>query len=358
MKRNAIILTAGLLNDIHAKTAHGLIRGSDRFNIVGVIDSKFSGKDAGEIMDGTNRSIPVYDSIKSFRQNSEQPADDCIIGVATKGGIIPEEFRPIIKDALQTRMGIISGLHHYVGEDPEFAELAKLHDVKIIDIRKPRPASELAFWTGEIVNVRTPKIPVLGTDCALGKRTTTTFLKNLMVDKGYNAHMVYTGQTGWMLGIKHGFVFDSTPNDFVSGELEDAILKCYKEESPDVIFLEGQSGLRNPSGPCGSEFIISANADAVILIHNPNRKKFKGMESYPDNMPSPAEEIELIKILGAPTIGLALNTVGLDLNTAKQHQTALEDELNIPVALPLEEGVENLLPPILEEITKYKINEN
>lgn len=354
MQQNAVILTAGLLDDIHAKTAHGLIRGSERFKITGVIDQKFAGQDAGEIIDGRNRGIMIYASIKAYMQEAKQPADFCIIGVATKGGVIPGEFRPIIKEALQNRMGIISGLHHYVANDEEFAVLAKKHGVEIIDIRKPRPASELAFWTGEIKDILTPKIPVLGTDCALGKRTAAMFLRNMMRDHGHNAHMVYTGQTGWMMGNNYGFIFDSTPNDFVSGELENAILKCYRNENPDIIFLEGQSGLRNPSGPCGSEFIISANADAVILILNPERTKFKDMEDYPDNLPTAKEEIELIRILGAPTIGLALNTAGISPEQTKKWQMKYEDELGIPVVLPLEEGVEKLYGVLKVEIDKYK----
>jgi uncharacterized NAD-dependent epimerase/dehydratase family protein len=351
---NAVILTAGLLDDIHAKTAHGLIRGSERFNIVGVIDSKYAGSDAGEVVIGQNKNIPIYESIKTFRQEAKQPADFCIIGVATKGGIIPGEFRPVIREALQSGMGIVSGLHHYVGDDPEFAELARKHELEIIDIRRPRPASELAFWTGEIKEVMTPVIPVLGTDCALGKRTTAMFLRNMLNSKGFNTHMVFTGQTGWMLGNKYGFVFDSAPNDFVSGELVDAILKCYKIESPDMIFLEGQSGLRNPSGPCGSEFIISADADGVVLIHNPIRQKFNGLDDYPGTLPSPKDEIDLIRILGAPTIGMALNTMGIEMKEAKKWQEQYEDELGIPVALPLEEGVERLYPVLKKEIDKYK----
>ena len=129
MPQNAVILTAGLLEDIHAKTAHGLIRGSDRFKIVGVIDHNHASKDAGEVLDGVHRNIPVYGSIKEYRQEAEQPADFCIIGVATKGGVIPTEFRPVIREALQTRMGIISGMHEFVGDDPEFAELARQHEV-------------------------------------------------------------------------------------------------------------------------------------------------------------------------------------------------------------------------------------
>jgi len=353
MRKSAVILTAGLLDDMHAKTAHGLIRGSERFKIVGVIDHRFAGQDAGEVVDGKHRGIEVYASIKEYQRKAEQHTDFCIIGVATKGGVIPDEFRPVIREALQTRMGIVSGLHHFVGNDPEFVELARIHEVEIIDVRKPRPIGELKFWTGEIKDVALPKIAVLGTDCALGKRTTATFLRNMMRSRGYNAHMIYTGQTGWMIGNKYGFIFDSTPNDFVPGELEDAILRCYRNEDPDIIFLEGQSGLRNPSGPCGSEFIISADADAVILITNPARNKFKDLESYPDDLPIPRDEIELIRILGAPTIGLALNTIDISFNNAREWRDKLQDELEIPVVLPIEEGVDGLYEVLKREIDKY-----
>ncbi len=47
-KPKAIVLTNGLLNNAEAKTAHGLIRGTERYDITGVIDSVYKGKDAGE----------------------------------------------------------------------------------------------------------------------------------------------------------------------------------------------------------------------------------------------------------------------------------------------------------------------
>lgn len=37
---NAIILTNGILHHSDAKTAHGLIRGTERFNIVAVVDDE------------------------------------------------------------------------------------------------------------------------------------------------------------------------------------------------------------------------------------------------------------------------------------------------------------------------------
>ena len=58
---NAIVLTNGLLTSTDAKTAHGLIRGTERFTIIGVVDCEATaGKDAGELLDGKNRNIPVF----------------------------------------------------------------------------------------------------------------------------------------------------------------------------------------------------------------------------------------------------------------------------------------------------------
>ena len=48
MKDTALILTNGRLATADAKTAHGLIRGTERFNLVGVIDPISCGKDAGK----------------------------------------------------------------------------------------------------------------------------------------------------------------------------------------------------------------------------------------------------------------------------------------------------------------------
>ena len=51
MSDNAIVITGGLLDTISAKTAHGLIRGTERFTISAIIDQKHAGKDAGEVLE-------------------------------------------------------------------------------------------------------------------------------------------------------------------------------------------------------------------------------------------------------------------------------------------------------------------
>ena len=93
MKSNAIVITGGYLDTISAKSAHGLIRGTDRFNVLGVIDSKNAGKDAGEVLDGKKRNIPVFATIADFYKSSPEKATYCIVGLATKGGVIPDSLR-------------------------------------------------------------------------------------------------------------------------------------------------------------------------------------------------------------------------------------------------------------------------
>lgn len=353
-KPDAIVITGGYLDTNSAKTAHGLIRGTDRFTIVGIIDRKCSGRDAGEILDGTHRNIPVYASLQEYMEGASKKATHCIIGVATKGGVIPDTLRKELRQALEFDFNLVNGLHEYISDIPELALLARQRNLEITDVRKPKRATELHFWTGKIKEVKCPKIAVLGTDCALGKRTTTRFLMETMRRAGFRAEMIYTGQTGWMQGAKYGFVFDSTLNDFISGEMEHAVVTCYQETKPDIIFIEGQSSLRNPSGPAGAEWIVSADADAVILQHHPVRKQYKDMEYYPAYIADPKDEIALISMYGAPTIALTLNTAKMTSDEARKYAQNYEQSLGIPVVLPLEDGLDRLVPVLKQLIEKQK----
>ncbi len=351
-KSNAVILTAGYLDSNNGKTAHGLIRGTDRYNILGVIDHKHPGKDAGEVLDGIKRNIPVYGSIAEFIKQSSEKASYCILGVATKGGVIPDSLRMLLREALENDFNLVNGLHDYVSDHPDLADLAKQRGLQIIDVRKPKKFKDLHFWSGRIAEVHCPKIAVLGTDCALGKRTTTRFLTEAMNKAGFKAEMIYTGQTGWMQGAKYGFIFDSTLNDFISGEMEHAIVQCWEEAKPDIIFIEGQSSLRNPSGPAGAEWIVSAAANAAVLQHHPARKQYKDMEYYPAYIPHPKDEVALINIYGAPTVAVTINTAKLSPQEAREYAAKYQLELGIPVILPLEDGVDQLVPIFRDMIEK------
>ena len=348
-KPKTIILTGGMLNESDAKTAHGLIRGTERFEIVGIIDPLHKGKDAGEVLDGKKRNIPVYEDV----ENVIAAVPDIrysIIGIATVGGVLPDHFIPIIKTCIKNKMSIVNGLHEYLINIPELVELAQQHSVELMDVRKPKNKKDLHFWTGEIFSVTTPIIAVIGTDCAMGKRTTCRLIRQACEKENINAQMIYTGQTGWLQGGEYGFIFDSTLNDFISGELEHAIVSCWKEKQPEIILVEGQSALRNPSGPCGSELLISGNAKNVILVHAPKRKYYEHDPAWGE-IPDVTSEIALINMYGSRVIALALNTELCTEGEAKQFQQQYESELQIPVLLPLQEGVEKIIP-LLKEFLK------
>ena len=340
----AIILTDGMLHKTDAKTAHGLLRGTERYNIVAVIDSAHAGKDAGEVLDGIHRAVPVFASVEEAI-NSITNIKYCIIGIATIGGILPKNFIPTLESCIRKNISIINGLHDFLSNIPALVTLAKEYHVELKDVRKPKERKELHFWNALIYSVEAPIIAVIGTDCALGKRTTCRLVKQACAQAGINAQMIYTGQTGWLQGGQYGFIFDTTLNDFISGELEHAILSCWKETGAEIILIEGQSALRNPSGPCGSELLISGNAKHVILVHAPKRKYYDDIVEW-GVIHSVTSEIELIKMYGSTVIAVAINTEHCTTEEAIAFQNQYEVELGIPVLLPLQQGVEKIIPLI------------
>ena len=102
--------------------------------------------------------------------------------------------------------------------------------------------------------------------------------------------------------------------------------------------------MRNPSGPAGAEWIVSSDANAVVLQHNPARKHYKDMDFYPAFVADPKDEIELIRIYGAPTVAVTLNTAKMEEAEAREYARKYQQQLGLPVILPLEDGVESLVP--------------
>jgi uncharacterized NAD-dependent epimerase/dehydratase family protein len=344
----ALVLCEGRFRTPYGKTAHGLVRGSDRYRVVGVLDSTCAGRDAGELLDGRTRGIPVFASLAEALEKSAERPRFAVVGVATSGGRFTEELRALLLEAVRAGLNLVNGLHQPASDDPEIAAEAKRRGLEVLDIRKPQPTEGLHFWTGEALEIAVPRVAVLGTDCAVGKRTTTRLLAQAATEAGIRTEWISTGQTGWMQGAPYGILLDALPNDFVSGELEHAVVSCARELQPDLIFIEGQSSLRNPSGPCGSELILSAGARGVVLQHAPGRPFFEGLEDRGCRIPPVEEEIALIRLLGARTLAVALSTEGLGHAESERAREELAGRLGLPVVRPLEDGVADLIPPVRE----------
>jgi uncharacterized NAD-dependent epimerase/dehydratase family protein len=336
---SAVVLANDLFRTPYAKTAHGLVRGPSRWPVRAVVDPSCAGNDAGALLDGRPRGIPVVDSVDAaLRLPGPRPAW-CVVGVATSGGVLPSLLRQSLVQAATAGLSLCSGLHQLLGDDAELAALVRGSGQRIVDVRAPRPTRELRFWTGEVLELAVPRVAVLGTDCARGKRTTCQWLVAELRRRGVRAAMVHTGQTGWLQGNEHGFVLDATPNDFVSGELERAILECARMETPDLILIEGQSALRNPSGPCGAELLLSAGTRSVVLQHAPHRRYFEGLEARGCAIPPLRSEVELIGCYGAEVVAVTLNGEGLTPQETAAAARTIAGQLGIPVVAPLIDGV-------------------
>ena len=324
------------------------MRGPSRFRLLGVIDDRHAGRDAGEVVDGRVRRIPCFAALEDALAALPEPPDWVIVGVAFHGGRMPEPMRRTVIEAVRRGIGAVNGLHQLLADDPEIVAAAAVSGARLHDIRRTRKFAELRFWTGEALQLTVPRVAVLGTDCALGKRTTATFLLAGLRRRGLAAELVTTGQTGWLQGHRHGFILDATPNDFVTGELERAVVACAREAQPDIILLEGQSALRNPSGPCGAELLLAAGAAGVVLQHAPGRRCFDGCEELGLRIPPVEDEVALVERYGVRVLGLALNGENLDGDTLAAHAVRLRRNLGLPVSLPLADACEPILDSLIQ----------
>ncbi len=337
MKR-AIILSEGHLMRKAAKTTHGLLRISRRYDIVGVIDSTFPGKNTEGLVEG-GKTVPVFPSVEIAleRENPEY----LIIGVAPVGGKLPENMRWHVKSALSHGINIISGLHEFLDEDEEFRAIAGRTGASILDIRKSPPIRELRGFSNLMKDVNVPRIPILGTDSAIGKRTTAWHLADALREEGINAVMVATGQTGLLQGADYGIPLDAIQGDYMVGMLEWEIYRAC-EDGAEVVVIEGQGALSHPAYVCGSRAILSASQPHfVFLQHAPGRKERNyHRDKLHISMPDVSYEISLIKAFsGADVATITINHENLSREDVKRIKEEYEKRFDVPVFDPIWDGM-------------------
>jgi len=352
---NAIVYCEGAFNTPNGKTSHGLVRFTNRYRILSVIDSRYAGMDAADVLDGKSKNIPIYASIVEALQESREtghPATHLVVGLAPDGGRLSAEARLDLKKAIEQGLNVDCGLHDFLSEDPEMVALAAQHQVKIRDIRKPPDRSRLHFFSGKIEEVKALKIAVLGTDSAVGKRTTAWLIVKGFQDRGISAEMIGTGQTAWMQGARFGVVMDALINDFVSGEIEHAVFSAWQEVTPRVIVIEGQGSLMNPAYPGGFEILAAARPDVVVLQHAPARLEYDGFPGYP--LQPLAHQIQAIELLSAkPVVALAINHEHLSDDQIPLICAATQKEIRLPAFDVLRDGPEELVNILIPHLKKY-----
>lgn len=320
--------------------------------MVGVLDPAYAGKDAGEVLDGKPNGIKIFGTIEeavaALKAENHSPSS-LVIGLAPDGGRLPKEAKATIKKALELGWNVDSGLHDFLTNDPELLELAQKNNCRIRDVRKTPDRDELHFFTGDIEKVDCLKLAVLGTDSALGKRTTAWILVHALRKAGIAAEMIGTGQTAWMQGAKYSMVMDSCINDFVSGEIEHAVVSAWKNEKPRVIVIEGQGSLMNPAYPGGFEILAAGRPDFVILQHAPTREEYDGFPGYKLH-PLP-EQIRAIEVIsGKKVLAVTVNHEGMKQEEIKPACEAITRETGLPAYDVLVYGADELVSLLKEHI--------
>jgi uncharacterized NAD-dependent epimerase/dehydratase family protein len=307
----AIVYCEANFGDVDGKTANGLVRHSEKYDIVAVVDSQKAGLDSGMVLDGEPNAIPICFDLETALAHADRVPDYFIFGIAPSSGMLSVRERALVLKAIGLGMDIVSGLHEFLADDPEFAAASAFNGVRIRDVRKPRATKDLRVFSGRISEVDCPRIAILGTDCAIGKRTTATILTQALRDRGLKAVMIGTGQTGLMQGARYGVALDAVPTQFCAGELEATIVEAYEAETPDVIIIEGQGALSHPAFSTSSFILRGSCPQAVILQHAPGRAHRCDFPAMP--MPEPRSEIELIETFAdTRVIGVTINHEHMD----------------------------------------------
>lgn len=348
----AVILSEGFFGTSTGKTGNGLIRVSKVLKIVGVIDSRFTGKDAGEALDGSRMGIPIFGSVQ---ESFKLKPDWLIVGVASIGGLLPPAFRPMVIDAIRSGVSILSGLHEKLSEDEELMALAKQYGARIVDLRKPRPLHEMCQYSALAEKIDCARIPILGTDGSIGKRTTGLILYGSLKSIGVDVEFVTTGQTGLLQGAEYGIPLDSIVGDYMVGELEAEIFRAWQDKHPQVIIVEGQGSISHPAYVCGSRAIVCASKPTHIIVqHAPGRKvrNFgKGTVNIP--MPKVQKEIELLKMYsGVDTLAIAINHENMTREEVEEYEGWTRRELGLPSWDVLVEGGDALARLVKERCMK------
>ncbi len=345
-EKTAIVYCESNFGSLDGKTANGLVRHSEKYKIIGVIDSEKAGYDTGIILNGKANGIPIFSNLTEAIEKSGSTPDYFIFGVAPASGFLSPDEREVILDAVKMGINIVNGLHEFLNDDPIFAAASSEMNVELIDIRKPPPKKNLRLFNGRILEIDCVRIAILGTDCAIGKRTTANILNKVLNDYGLKSVMISTGQTGLIQGARYGIALDAVPSQFCAGELEATIIEAYERESPDVVIIEGQGSLGHPAYSTSSFILRGSCPQGVILQHAPKRVYRCDFEQLP--MPLLSEEVNLIQTFSkTKVIGLTINHEDMNEIEINEAVVLYESELGIPVTDPLTQPYEHLLKMVV-----------
>jgi uncharacterized NAD-dependent epimerase/dehydratase family protein len=338
-KRYLILAEGKALDPHYGKTARGVILyGPDL--VVAVVDST----NAGAQLEG----VPVVGSVAEGLAFAPRPTT-ALVGVAVAGGRLPPEWRTLLRAALEAGLDLESGMHEFLGDDPELAAIAEQHGADIRDLRKP--PEDLSVPTGENLTHAATVVLTVGSDCAVGKKSVAIELDRAARARGLRSVFVPTGQTGIAIA-GWGIAVDAVVADFLAGAAERLVVEGARRG--DLLFVEGQGSIVHPqfSGVALGLYHGSA-PHLLVLCHAAGETEIEGCPGHA--IPPLSDLVELHEQLALPArpatvAGIALNTYRLGHEEARQAMAEAEDETGLPADDPVRFGPEYLLEAVLRRL--------
>ena len=334
-----LILAEGFSGDPHyGKTMWGVLR-YRRDDVVAILDKTRAGE--------TTEGVPVVGTVEDALRFGP---DTALVGVATQGGRFPPAWLELLRECIRNGLSVENGLHVFLSDDPEFAELAARHGVELRDLRKPPP--DLSTATGENLSVPATIILTVGSDCAIGKMTATLELDLEARRRGLGSVFVPTGQTGIAIA-GWGIAVDAVVSDFLAGAAERLVVEGYRRGG-ELLWVEGQGSLTHPVYSGVTLGLMHGSAPHVyVLCHAAGHTHIEGAGGGPHPLLSLAELVELHERISLPArpasvACVALNTRLLDEEEARRAILEAEQETGLPADDPVRYGAGRLLDAVLE----------
>jgi uncharacterized NAD-dependent epimerase/dehydratase family protein len=343
-----VILVDGYTDTSTAKTAICVIRYRPE-EVVAVLDRGAAGKTSGELL-GVGDAIPVVGSLADAMKAGSPLANTLLLGIAPPGGKIPAAWRQIVLEALGRGMTVVSGLHEFLSDDPEFSQAAARHGATMIDLRR-NDEHEVAHRRG--IRAECLRIHTVANDCSTGKMVTSVEVAQGLQKSGIDAAFVATGQTG-ILVAGGGCAVDRVISDFVAGAAERLVLANQHHE---VIVVEGQGSLFHPrySGVTLS-LLHGTMPHGLIACYEMGRRAVFGM---PDVLlPSLRKVIEFYETAAnimhpCRVIGIAVNGVKFSDAEVAAECARVEDEFQLPACDVIRQGPKKLVEAVRTMMKGY-----
>lgn len=324
-RRAWLVLADGYLTSRNAKTAHGVIRyGRDR--IAAVLDRSHAGRSLAEVMPELGSQAPI---VASVEEGLAHEPTSLLLGVATAGGWMPQEWRAWVVEAIESGLEVANGLHRFLRDDKELVRLARRARVRLWDVRDP--PGDIPLFSGKALTLPKQVVLTVGSDCAVGKMTVALELAAAGRAAGRSTQFVATGQTGVLIAGR-GIAVDRVVSDFVAGAAERLV--CETHPATDVVVVEGQGSLWHPAySGVTMGLLHGSTPHAMVLCHQAGRTAIE--EPPHTKLPALADMVRVYEeaaatVRAAKVACVAVNCLGLSRAEAARELGAAEDTTGLP----------------------------